>query len=86
VISSVVSRFDAVMIERALGFRLLRGLQVAQSLGLSVREAAGSGPHIVRLTLGALAGDAEVNQFGHDASTVVPEYRAIAKRLYGPRS
>jgi len=56
-----------VPIEIAAGFRLLRGLEFAPVLGLTMSETVGVGTQIVLPFLGALAGNSKIDQFSHDA-------------------
>jgi hypothetical protein len=65
VISSVVSCFDPVPIEIAPGFRLLRGFELAQVLGLTVGKPIGVGTRIGLPSFGALAGHPKIDQFSH---------------------
>jgi hypothetical protein len=71
-----------VLIECALGFRFLRGIEFARAFGLTVGEATGLGTRIVSLAFGALAGNSQVDQFSHVCPAVLgyqkPAYPSIA--------
>jgi hypothetical protein len=56
-----------VQIEIAAGFRLLRGIELAPVLGLTMGEAFGVGALIVLPPLGAFAGVSKIDQFSHSA-------------------
>jgi hypothetical protein len=56
-----------VPIEIAAGFRLLRGLEFAPVLGLTVGETVGVGAQIVLPFFGSLAGRSKIDQFSHSA-------------------
>jgi hypothetical protein len=57
----VVSFFDPVLIKIAAGFDLLRAVERAQVLGLTVGKTIGTGMLIVKLPLGPLAGRSKIN-------------------------
>jgi hypothetical protein len=62
-----VSFFDPVPIEVAIGFRLLRGFELALVLGLTVGKAIGVGVRIVLPLFGSFAGHSKIDQFSHAA-------------------
>jgi hypothetical protein len=56
-----------VPIEITVGFRLLRGLEFAPVLELTVGERVGVGAQIVLPFFGSFAGCSKIDQFSHAA-------------------
>jgi hypothetical protein len=58
---------DPVQVEVATGFRLLRGVELAPVLGLTVGETIAFGAQFVLPLLGSFTGKTKIDQFSHAA-------------------
>ena len=76
-------------IEIAVGFYLLRGLELAPVFGLAVGEAVAVGAQFGLPSLGTLAGDPKIDQFSHCRVSTVSGYaycRDVQRAVASPRN